>query len=182
MPITVKCQLCFSDFQCFPSRIKRGAGKYCSKLCQAVARTGPGRSIHNEGYIFLKLPSHPRANAFGFVYEHIVVAEKHIRYLKPGEEVHHLNGIRDDNKPENLEIIESKGKHRREHARLRVAKAGGNPDTQRICAKCHILKMKIEFSSNPMCKPCSAEYQRNYRLTPQYRAWFNKWYYKTGSI
>jgi hypothetical protein len=39
------------------------------------------------------------------VFEHIAVAEELLqRYLVEGETVHHINGIRDDNRPENLEL------------------------------------------------------------------------------
>jgi hypothetical protein len=39
------------------------------------------------------------------VREHIVVMEQKIgRALVKGEEVHHLNGVKDDNRPENLEL------------------------------------------------------------------------------
>jgi len=39
------------------------------------------------------------------VFEHILVAEELLRrYLVLGETVHHTNGIRDDKRPENLEL------------------------------------------------------------------------------
>jgi hypothetical protein len=50
-------------------------------------------------------PDHPRAGKGQYVFEHIIVMEERLgRHLLPHESVHHRNGIRDDNRPENLEL------------------------------------------------------------------------------
>lgn len=65
-----------------------------------------------NGYKIIYMPTHHRADSIGFVYEHIIIAEKKLgRKLKDGECVHHLNGIRDDNREENLIVFKTVADH-----------------------------------------------------------------------
>lgn len=69
-----------------------------------------GKKIDSSGYIQIYLapdaPFFPMAYSNGYVLEHrLVVAERLGRCLTPDELVHHLNGIRDDNRNENLVLV-----------------------------------------------------------------------------
>jgi len=73
-----------------------------------------GKIKQGNGYIQVKMPEHPRANKRGYVLEHIILWEKHHQCSVPkGWDIHHLNGIRDDNRIENL-IAMPRGKHMRQ--------------------------------------------------------------------
>jgi HNH endonuclease len=59
----------------------------------------------DRGYVVIFEPTHPNARKDGYVAEHIkVMGAKLGRPLERFEEVHHKNGIRSDNRPENLEL------------------------------------------------------------------------------
>ena|SRR3990167_10242785 len=64
-----------------------------------------GRYKTTKGYIEIYKPEHPRARGGRYVAEHRLVMEKHLgRYLEPYEKVHHINGVKTDNRIENLEV------------------------------------------------------------------------------
>lgn len=64
-----------------------------------------GKILDRNGYVSVWMPNHPNCRSAGYLHEHRFVMSEHIgRPLIDGENVHHLNGIRDDNRIENLEL------------------------------------------------------------------------------
>ena len=82
-----------------------------------------GGTTMSGGYRLRYHPNHPYAKGAGYVYEHRLVVEKYIgRYLTPKEQVHHINGIKDNNRPENLMAFTSNSAHRRYHINQNLVK------------------------------------------------------------
>lgn len=109
------CSVCGQSFAVKASRLRLYETVTCSRACDAKRRTKNGVGRHHNGrevirwstgYLFLWEPDHPHAMRNGWVAEHRWVVEQRIgRYLRSDEHVHHVNGIKDDNRSENLVVL-----------------------------------------------------------------------------
>lgn len=97
---------------CGENAVKRG---WCDLHYRQFMRDGQttearlqrrlGRVITPDGYVEVKRPGHSEARKHGWGLEHRIVMSDHLgRPLWPDENVHHINGVRDDNRIENLEL------------------------------------------------------------------------------
>ena len=114
----INCKVCNKLFYLSLNRLKKGWAIYCSQECKKKSgfyrdnfmssknpRWHGGRGINNKGYVWVLERSHPNASTIGQVLEHRIIMEKHLgRYLESFENVHHKNGIKTDNRLENLEL------------------------------------------------------------------------------
>lgn len=99
-----------------PFQFKKGSNGEMNKSWKG------GRYKDYWGYVFIYAPYHPKAMNGGYVREHRLVMEKFLgRYLEDNEVVHHKNGIKDDNRLENLEVMSDR-EHKRLHSRERKVK------------------------------------------------------------
>jgi hypothetical protein len=83
-------------------RLRRGIPLDTPNL---TAPRGSGH-LNEHGYKCICIKDHPNCkNKKGRIYEHVFVMSKYLgRPLNKGESVHHKNGIRHDNRIENLEL------------------------------------------------------------------------------
>lgn len=114
------CIRCGEEF--LPPGSNRFTANYCSRKCslrhqleldpkkysgKRGGRWVGGKTIR-RGYVMIWKPNHHSIIHHPdrkYVGEHRLVMERHLkRRLKPWEDVHHRNGIKDDNRVENLEV------------------------------------------------------------------------------
>lgn len=124
------CEFCGETFDRPPSFETRQKARFCCKEHEAESRikrpldrrhNGRPALMDKAGYVRVYEPTHPRAMNGGWVFEHRLVVEKDLgRHLAPDEHVHHINGVKDDNRLSNLKVLSHSdhsvqtGKDRRE--------------------------------------------------------------------
>lgn len=129
-----------------------------------------GRIYDDDNYVMIWSPNHPNRDHYGYVREHRLVIETYIgRYLNECEVIHHKNGIKDDNRIENLELIQSQSIHAQNHM---IGTSHAKKDMSgRVCLKCNSIKTHIDkngwahwskFDNGFLCHSCDnrLKYQR----------------------
>lgn len=118
--IKIKCLACNKEFLVKP--YKKDIAKFCSRKCQDNFQVGKNHShwqggkvkMRNRWYIWK--PDYPFIKYSSYVPQYRLIAEKILgRYLIKGEEIHHINEIKDDDRPENLYLFANRSKHMRYH-------------------------------------------------------------------
>lgn len=125
--VTIPCKQCGNLFSFVPSSRKNIHNAFCGQSCSAKANKAAttfkkhkdtdGWKIGNDGYVTKYLEGKK-------VLQHRVVMSQVIgRELMSHENVHHINGVKHDNRPENLELwVVSQPKGQRVEDRLDEAK------------------------------------------------------------
>ena len=114
---------------CNRTSVERACKRFGLKTQRTGPRSGPGHPDWKGGryivggYMYVWSPDHPYRTKAGYVSEQRLVVESKIgRYLTRGEVVHHLNGDRLDNRPENLQHFSTNAEH------LRCELSGRSPN------------------------------------------------------
>lgn len=117
------CHVCNQEFHA-----KRKEQRICSMACRqknnAHGRNGQKTGVQfrnyktrltKDGYLRMYAGKHPFANGRKEIHVHVMVMEIYIgRALSQDECVHHVNGIKTDNRLENLELMKH-AEHSRYH-------------------------------------------------------------------
>ena len=141
-----KCVICGKDMYVRPNQLlkSKGWGFSCSKECGKINRSKHTVGISNHqygikgeknasfkgdtkisryGYVLKYNPNHKRANHAGYVWEHLLVMEKHIcrelKYFgnkhKDNEVCHHIDRNKKNNDISNLQLMTES-----EHTKLHI--------------------------------------------------------------
>jgi hypothetical protein len=118
---------------------------FSTDLFEFAMNTARDKTVkHKSGYVYQLCPNHPRCDIHGRVLQHRLVMEKKLgRFLYDWELVHHLNGQKDDNHPDNLEVAIGQNEHMKRHSRrynknliAQIRKAAANPNLRLIDLPC----------------------------------------------
>lgn len=111
-----------------------------------------GKSVASNGYVLVRVGvDHHLADVRGYAYEHRLVAEQMLgRRLLPGEQVHHIDGDRQNNDPRNLDVKSSQAEHQVSHRKRADLRLPSEPNTRIVCGcGCGIAFDKFDGFGRP---------------------------------
>lgn len=120
-------------------------------------------------------PDNPRATVEGYVYTHVLMAEKKLgRYLTPEECVHHVDGDKYNNDLDNLMVFKTKADHSAFHKGVKAVQDGdvwSCPD-KKINHKelCPVCNKNYKDSQANMCIQC---WNENKHIFVKYNSAYN---------
>lgn len=98
------CRACNATYQRERKRLQLGIPLDAPPI-RGSKRKPLGSTFISNGYVYEKTAGHHRADRFGWVLQHILVAEqKYGIQITSDYSVHHKNADRADNRPENLDL------------------------------------------------------------------------------
>lgn len=147
------CVVCGKVFDAYvyPYRPTEACSRVCKGRLHSQRFSGAnspaflgGRKTLASGYVLSYAPNHPRAQ-HGYVFEHILVAERALgHYLPEGAVVHHRDEIKSHNENTNLVICQDNAYHNLIHGRMRMLedrRLGG-----KVCGDCKARKPFTAFA------------------------------------
>lgn len=168
------CEECGKVFRVPACKIQKGYGKFCSRKCFGDSQKSSkaigewhGKTLYIGGQGYVRIV-HGRDNEELF---HRYYAREFLQWDIEGKVIHHIDGNRQNNMPENLMLVGNDKEHQYEHAKARLKAMGQDIATHKYCPKCKEVKTRDFFGSAKgtydglygFCKQCACDYQKSIR-------------------
>lgn len=145
------CKICKEQFLVYPYRV--ASAKFCSRSCKGiwvgqVRRERARPRVSTQGYYYILRKEYHRSNKQGYAKMADIVAETHFGVvLRKGQIVHHKDGNKLNDSPENLEILDTKT-----HNDIHLIDACTTKRIRSLLKKCSIPFCERPHEAKNLCK------------------------------